>query len=171
MSLSQSHSRSFCWFSKWPDTIESAITETLHTRGVSVWSLSPLSLKGGRWIGRHYWHRRCADVSPLPAEVHVAERDTAPTKTARRRAFVFTLRARVCARTRATVCVMPLAASPCVHNAELTAGAAEISSFSSFRSLWKQSKWTTAAGTTANGYLSPRVIVSPWIPPAAHRIP
>ncbi len=62
------------------------------------------------------------------------------------------------------VCNVSHAASLCVYNTELTAGAAEIFSFSAFRSLWKQSNWTTAAGTIANRYLSPRAMVSPWIP-------
>lgn len=119
--------------------------------------MSPLSLfpqKGDNLISRHYWHGKCADVSPLHAEVHVAECDTDPTKRACRRVFVFVCsrvhlcgsacsvaRSSVCMslRTRATLCVMSLTASLCVHNTELTAGAAEISSFSSFRSLWKQS--------------------------------
>lgn len=149
---------------------------------VSVFSLSLFLLKGDHLISHHYWHWRCADVSLLPAEVHVAECDTDPTKRACRRVFVFRCAcvhlcgsacsvacSSVCMSlcTRATVCVMSLTASLCVHNTELTAGAAEISSFSSFRSLWKQSNRTTAAGTAANGYLSPWVIVSPWIPPTA----
>lgn len=65
-----------CWF------IEST------PNGFTV-SFKQILLKGVALISRHHRPGRWAAISPLRAQVHVAERDTDATKRACRRAFVF----------------------------------------------------------------------------------